>query len=204
MNRMRRYPYIIYCIFVICLPLLPILDIVFMNIGSQTEEEYANNIDIGPVRRFFGDLASLGIVKDVAIYVILGIFLFVGIVMSFIFLASKKIPDDTVTKKLLKLNLVTQIINTVCVSALSIFSVLCLLTIFTFAISFVIWIVLALLAISGGIQTLSLYNDLRKSGRISTTQQVILSIMGGFFYLALIAAIAAIIFVKRSTDQNNE
>ncbi|MBO7425214.1 MAG: hypothetical protein J6U23_06010 [Clostridiales bacterium] len=198
--KMKKYPYIVYIIYIICLPLLPILDIVFMNIGSASEQEIANNVDIGPLRRFLGTLASLGIVKDVAIYILLGIFIFIGIIMSFIFLASKKVPDISKTRSLAKLNLATQIINTIVVSILSIFSVLFLLTIFTFAISFVLWIVLACLAITGGIQTLPLYNDLRRNGRITTFQQVLFTLMGGFFYLALIAAIAGVFCARKSKD----
>lgn len=197
---MKKYPYIVYIIYIICLPLLPILDIIFMNIGGPTEQEVANNIDIGPVRRFLSTLASLGIVKDVAIYIILGVFVFIGIIMSFIFLGSKKIPDISKTRSLAKLNLATQIINTIVVSILSIFSGLCLFTVFTFALSFVIWIVLACLAITGGIQTLPLYNDLRRNGRIPTGQQVLFTIMGGFFYFALIAAIAGVYYARKSKD----
>jgi hypothetical protein len=59
---MRRYPFVVYILSVISLPLLPILDIIFMNIGSRTEQEWKDHVDIGPVRRFFGEsIASIGI-----------------------------------------------------------------------------------------------------------------------------------------------
>ena len=200
---MRKYPYIIYCIYIICLPLLPILDILFMRIGGPTQEELKANIKPGPVRSFIGELGSYGIAKDLIIYIILGILILIGIIMSIVFFARKKDPDEAETKKLVKLNLITQIINTVAVTGLSVFSVLCLLTIFTFAISFVLWIVLACLAITGGIQTLPLYKDLRSLGKISVGQQVAFSIMGGFFYTALIAAILAVFYVKSDREKTS-
>lgn len=199
MSKLRRFPYIVYIIYIICFPLLPILDVLYMNIGGALDGTVFEQIG-----KFFDELASLGIVKDVAIYLLIAILIFAGLIMSFVFLAKKNTPDDTELKKLAKLNLITQIINTIVVTILSVFSVLCLLTVFTFAISFVIWIVLACLAISGGIQTLPLFNYLRRTGRIGKGKQAVLSIMGGFFYTALVSAIIAYVIIKKEHKDSSK
>ena len=194
---MRKYPFIVYILYVISLPLLPLSDMMLLRIAGPSESEIRNGVDIGPLRRALEQFAKYGVVKWAIIYAVLAILVLIGVIMSLLFLKRNKL-DDQRTKKLLKLNLATQIITSVCVIGLSLLSVVFLFTIFTFAVSFVIWFALIFEAVMGGFITLPLYNDLRREGKISWRLQAILSAMGGFFFLALIASIVAIVFDKKA------
>ena len=193
---MRKYPFIVYILYVIGMPILFSTDMLLINIADPSESELRNHVDIGPLRRALSRFAAYGVVKYVAVYVVLTVLLLIGVIISLVFLKRHKI-DDQMTKKLLKLNLATQIITSICVTGFSLLSVACLFTVFTFAASFVIWFALIFEAIVGGFLTLPLYNDLRREGKISWQLQAILSAMGGFFFLALIASIIAIVFDKK-------
>ena len=103
--------------------------------------------------------------------------------------------------RLARTQMIMRIVQVPFYVAIFIIGFLCLLTVFTFAVTFVLAIIDAICIVTTGMCSVAVYREMRKCGLITPKEQTVYSILGFIYCADVVVAIIAFVSARKAKRQ---